>query len=277
MDEKGLEDGRGKEVTYENDSEYKSQMFVKEAKVAYKVDEEIEYEKYLNLPEMTRAEFIDGRIYYLGAPTKKHQEVLKRLSTRFENYLHGKSCDVYFAPFAVKIDFEFDQSSRNTLQPDLLVVCDDEKFSKQALNGAPDLIIEILSPSNASHDRVFKYNKYLSVGVKEYWIVDPMKEKIMVNIITGSMYSTTIYAKGDVIKVSILADLSINVTDLFEGYKGKEIVEVENARLEEQMKAEAKVEAQKLETAKRMLESGISIEQVAQITGLDFEKLRKLC
>jgi len=270
MDEKEWEKDIGKEITYETDS--KLLGFVNEAKVAYQEDEEIEYEKYLNLPKMIRAEFINGKIYYLGTPNLKHQELLMRLSLRFGNYLHGKSCKVFFAPFAVKIDFEFDKLSKNTLQPDLLIICDDEKLSKQSVNGAPDLVVEILSPSNHKHDKIFKFNKYLSVGVKEYWIVDPIKEEILVNILTNSMYSTTIYVKGDVINLTILADLNINVTDLFEGYKGKEIIEIEMAREEEQ----AKAEAEKLEVAKKFLKTGISIEQIVEITGISFEVIQKL-
>ena len=271
MDKKELgKEGKGAEITYEIES--KELPVVNKARAAYIVDADAEYEKFLNLPEMTRAEFIDGKIYYLGEPSLKHQELSIRLSARFHNYLHGKSCRVYAAPFGVKIDFDFDPFSKNTLQPDLLVICDSDKLDEKGLNGTPDLVIEILSPSNFRHDKIFKYNKYRSVGVKEYWIVDPIEEEVSVNILNSDQYVSRKYIKGDIIKVSILDNLYINVTDLFEGYKGAEIVEVEMARKEERMKAEAK----QFETAKKLFEIGLSIEQIVETMELDFEVVQKL-
>ena len=228
--------GNDGDVIYEQI--HKEPMFVKEAQVDYNVDVEKEYVKYLKLPEMTRAEFIDGKIIYLGEPSIKHQELVGELHTRLSIYLHKKPCKVYVAPVGVKIDFEFDPGSRNTLQPDLLVVCDEEKIDARGINGVPDLVIEILSPSNISHDKIVKYTKYFKAGVKEYWMVDPMKEEVNVNILTPNRYISTTYKKGDIIKVSILDDLYINVTDLFEGSAGDEIVEVEKASEEERKKAD---------------------------------------
>lgn len=276
-------DEKDKEIAYKIDNSEKEPLVVKEARTAvYTVDAEAEYEKFLSLPEMLRVEFIDGQIYYLAAANTNHQKLLGRLAARFHNYLHGKSCDVYMAPFDVKIDFDFNPSSKNTLQPDLLIICNDEKLSKQGLNGAPDFVIEILSPSDPSHDKVFKYNKYLSVGVKEYWIVDPVKEEIIVNLLISNRYMAKVYAKGDAIKVSILDDLYIDVTDIFEGYKGDEIVEVETARKQEHASAEsreqlareeerAKAEAEKLEIAKRLLDVGFTTKHIAEITGIDLK------
>ena len=258
-------------------------------------NEETEYEKYQNLPEGTHAEFIDGKIYYLDSPNTKHQRTSRRLMSRFDIYLQGKTCEAFQAPFDVKIDFEFDKSSETTLQPDILIICDDEKLDEKGVFGAPDLVIEILSPSNPDHDKVKKFEKYLLAGVKEYWIVDPIREEINVYLLDYGRYEETTYVKGDVIKVSILDNLHIDVTDLFEGYIGVEIPEVKAARKEEREKAiemeklareeerEKAVEMEMLareeerkEMAKRLLDTGGSIEQAARITGLALEVIQQL-
>jgi len=146
-------------------------------------------------------------------------------------------------------------------------VCDDEKLNEKGLDGSPDLVIEILSKSTARRDRVIKYNEYLEAGVKEYWIVDPTREEVVVNLLKSGKYVARTYGKGDVIKVSVLDDLYINVADLFEGYKGDEIEEVEAAREEERVKAEAG----KLDIAKRLLAMGLSIEDVSKGADLDYD------
>jgi len=193
---------------------------------------------------------------------------------RFGIYLHGKSCTVYFAPFDVRIDLGLGKDS--VVQPDLVVICDLELLDEKGLNGAPDLVIEILSPSNPIHDEVRKYNKYLSVGVKEYWIVDPKKEEVTVNLLKSGYYESIIYVKGDRIKVSVLADLLINVADLFKGYKGNEIVEVEEARKQEREityqrldQEQRKAECEKLQKIKRFLNMGLLAGDIAK--GLDVD------
>ena len=311
MDKKDLEEGvakngKGDDIKYEIQTTGKETLVVKEPGAAeYKIDVDAEYEKYLNLPEMLRVEFIDGQIYYLGEPSRKHQELLGELHARFYNYLHGKPCKVYMAPFGVKIDFDFNPCSKNTLQPDLLVICKDEKLDDKGLNGAPDLVVEILSPSNFRHDRVFKYQKYMTVGVKEYWLVDPMKEVVDVNLLKSGRYRAKTYVKGDVIRVSILDDLYINVTDLFDGYEGDEIKEIELVREEERSKAEAEMaellqqaetekaellqqtdaektellqqtEAEKVANAGKMIEDGLSAEMIERYTGLSAEEIKLL-
>ena len=247
----------------------KGYLFVNEQPVeAYSVEEEKKrycYQDYLDWPEDERVELIDGQIFVMSAPSKRHQELKRVLCQRFSNYLHNKECEVFDAPFDVKIDF--DMSKDSVVQPDILVVCDKTKFDEKGLNGAPDLVVEILSPSNRSHDLVKKYNKYREVGVQEYWIVDPDKEEIMVNLLSDdkSHYVTKTHKKGEEIKVHILDNLNINVTDLFDGYQGKEIVEVEVARNEE-----------RLETARRLVSMGLSVANVAQGSGLSIEEVEQL-
>jgi len=259
MKNKDLEKcGKGEGVVYEVDDSEKNPMTIQEASLAsYQVERIYTYEDYLNWPEDERVELIDGKIYYMSAPSEKHQQLLRDLALRFGIYLHGKSCTVYFAPFDVRIDLGLGKDS--VVQPDLVVICDLELLDEKGLNGAPDLVIEILSPSNPIHDKVRKYNKYLSVGVKEYWIVDPKKEEVTVNLLKSGYYKSIIYVKGDRIKVGVLADLFINVTDLFKGYRGVEIAEVEKAREEERKTAEN----EKLEVARSLLQSGMSTTDVS--------------
>jgi len=277
MDEKDFKknkekDGKGKDIVYGTDPpQFDHFIFKEPSTAAYSIDAErermakreminVEYQKYLNLPEMTRAEFVDGKIIYLGEPNRKHQELLGTLQARFHNYLHGKTCEVYLAPFGVKIDFDSNPNSKNTLQPDLLVICDMEKLDDNGLNGTPDLVIEILSPSTASYDKGFKYKKYMLTGVKEYLLVDPDRETVTVNILISGNYMSRVYKKGEVIKVSILDTLYINVTDLFEGYKGAEIEEVEVAREEEREKSKARLEEIRKKSKARLEEKREKVE-----------------
>jgi Uma2 family endonuclease len=267
MNEKNFEKEKGKDITYEVD--LKTSMICEPVSV-YKVDRIYTYEDYLNWPEDERIELIDGKIYHMSAPTKRHQELLIRLSSRFHNYLHGRSCEVYFAPFDVRIDLDLGKDS--VVQPDLVVICDDEKLDEKGLNGAPDLLIEVLSKSTAGKDRGIKYNKYLAVGVKEYWIVDPVREVVMVNTLNDGKYDVRTYIKGDVIKPSVLDDLYVNVADLFEGRKGREIVEIETVRKEAQQKGEA----EKIEIAKKLLKMEISMEQISEITGFNLKMIQSV-
>ena len=246
---------------YQEMLEKQGYLFVNDPPAEGLADKYYTYEDYLNWPEDERIELIDGKIYYMAAPNQQHQELSRRLSSRFDNYLHGKKCDSFSAPFDVRIDFMIGNES--VVQPDLLVVCDKNKLDGRGLNGAPDFIIEILSPSNRSHDLVRKYNKYLEVGVQEYWIVDPLKEAVAVNLLTDDkkQYLTTTFKKGDEIKVDVLDELTINVTDLFDGYRGKEIVEVETA---------------KLKIARKMLESGLTVVQISEIIDLSVAEITKI-
>jgi len=274
MDKKDLkgevEEGKGKDIIYEIDDSEKEPLVIKEARAAYSVDRIYTYEDYLNWPSDERIELIDGKIHYMSAPTKTHQTLLGRLSNRFGNYLHGKSCDYYFAPFDVRIDLDLGKDS--VVQPDLVVVCDDEKLTEKGLDGSPDLVIEILSKSTARRDRIIKYNKYLEASVKEYWIIDPDREEVVVNLLRTSKYTARTYVKGDVVQVNVLDDLYINVTDLFDGSRGADIVEIKEVREEERVKAEA----DKLEISKKLLQAGMRIGQVVEITGLNLEVIQEL-
>lgn len=168
---------------------------------------------YYNLPEDVRAELIDGNlIYNQAAPSRIHQTILMELSGTIRDYLKAKGgvCRVYPAPFAVKL-----KENRDTIvEPDISVICDPDKLTDHGCTGAPDWIIEIISPSTSSHDYVRKLNLYMDAGVREYWIVDPQSEKILVYHLEQTEFKVDSYTFQDKIKVYIYDDLYIDFTEL---------------------------------------------------------------
>ena len=170
-------------------------------------------EDYYNLPEDVRAELIDGQIYYMSAPNRIHQEILMFLSKMIANYIDSKkgTCKVYPAPFAVKL---FENNDKTIVEPDISVICDPKKQTDRGCDGAPDWIIEIVSPGTASHDYIRKLNLYADAGVVEYRIVDPRSEKIFVYYLTQSEIGADSYTFQDKIKVGIYDDLWIDFKEL---------------------------------------------------------------
>lgn len=133
---------------------------------------------YWSLPEGARAELIDGRLWDLASPSRVHQEILSELSFRFKSHIaaHEGPCKVYQAPFAVNL-FADDSTF---VEPDLSVVCDRSKLSDRGCEGAPDLVVEVVSPSNPGMDYITKLNLYKEAGVREYWICDPQSQRTLV-------------------------------------------------------------------------------------------------
>ena len=168
---------------------------------------------YYNLPENVRAELIDGQIYYMSAPSRIHQEILMFLSKTIANYIDSKKgpCKVYPAPFAVKL---FVDDNRTVVEPDISVICDPNKLTDRGCTGAPDWIVEIVSPSNSSHDYIRKLNLYADAGVWEYWIVNPMNQSVYVYFLEDDKFRTTAYTLQDKINVNIYDDLWIDFTEL---------------------------------------------------------------
>ncbi len=167
---------------------------------------------YYNLPEDIRAELIDGQIYYLAAPSRIHQKISSELYTSINHYIKSKGglCEAYYAPFAVKL-----RSDRNTIvEPDISVICSPDKLTDKGCTGAPDWIIEIVSPSNPGDDYVRKLNLYMDAGVYEYWIVDPQTESILVYFLEQTNFHVEKYTFNDKIKVGIYNDLYIDFAEL---------------------------------------------------------------
>lgn len=170
-------------------------------------------EDYYNLPENIHAELIDGYlIYNQAAPNRIHQTILGELYTTINNYFKSKggACRVYPAPFAVKLR----ENRKTIVEPDISVICDKNKLTDRGCTGAPDWIIEIISPGNSSHDYIRKLNLYADTGVREYWIVDPVKSRIFVYFLEKDKFEIETFTFHDTIKANIYDDLYIDFTEL---------------------------------------------------------------
>ena len=133
---------------------------------------------YWNLPDGQRAELIDGQFYNMAPPSRIHQEISYQISRFLGNYIesNGGKCRVYPAPFAVNLDAD----DKDWVEPDISVICDPNKLTDRGCSGAPDLIFEIVSPSSRRMDYNIKNALYAQSGIREYWIVDPVKERVTV-------------------------------------------------------------------------------------------------
>jgi Uma2 family endonuclease len=142
------------------------------------LQDEFTVEDYLELPEEERMELIDGVIYDLGAPTDKHQIIGDEIQSRFRDYIRKEKgkCITITSP----IDVQLDCDNRTMVQPDVVIVCDRNKFKNGRIFGAPDLVVEVLSNSTKKKDIFIKGEKYWSAGVREYWLVDPLKKMVTV-------------------------------------------------------------------------------------------------
>lgn len=164
-----------------------------------------------SLPEGSRAELIDGQIYYMAPPTRNHQKILSFLHAAIYHHIaqNEGDCEVYPAPFAV---FLFADDSKY-LEPDISVVCDKHKLNDHGCSGAPDWIIEIVSPASRRMDYYTKLSLYRSAGVREYWVADPMKQTVLVYDMEHDS-APAIYSFADSIKANIYDDLWIDFRKL---------------------------------------------------------------
>lgn len=163
-----------------------------------------------NLPEGTRAELIDGQIYYMAPPSRIHQEIAGTLYRKIANYIESKkgSCKPYIAPFAVFLN----ENDKNYVEPDISVICDKSKLTDSGCVGTPDWIIEVVSPSSRRMDYFTKLFKYRSAGVREYWIVDPAKDRVTVwNFENDDNNEFTL---SDSVKAGIYSDLVIDFSQI---------------------------------------------------------------
>lgn len=163
------------------------------------------------LPEGQRAELIDGVIYDMAPPNRIHQEIISELHYKIADYIkkNNGSCKVYPAPFAVFLNAD----SKNYVEPDISVICDKDKLNDKGCNGAPDWIIEIVSPSTKRIDYGVKLFKYRTAGVREYWIVNPITNTVNVYDLKTEELSD-LYTFDDDINVCIYEDLIINISEL---------------------------------------------------------------
>lgn len=173
----------------------------------------------LTWDESERIEIINGEAFAMAPPSRIHQEILTGLFGQLYDYLKGKKCKVYPAPFGVRLfeeDGDYPEDVDTMVEPDISVVCDPDKLDDHGCKGAPDLIIEILSPSTRRNDRMTKFNLYQRAGVREYWIVDPDSKDVQSFVLDGGRYFVNGYGTADdKMKVDVLEDCVIDLSAVF--------------------------------------------------------------
>lgn len=162
------------------------------------------------LPDGERAELVNGRIYDMAPPSRKHQRIAIELSTLINNYIKKNkgSCEVNIAPFAVFLE----EQNKSYVEPDISVICDKSKLTEKGCNGAPDWVIEIVSPSSRQMDYYRKLMLYHDGGVREYWVVDPDKQ--VITVYDFQEETMTEYGFSDRIKAGIYEDFEIDFSKI---------------------------------------------------------------
>ncbi len=173
--------------------------------------ETITLEQYEALPENRRVEVFDGVIFDMASPSQIHQTLSMELSNILYNYIKNKkgACQIFSAPFDVKLS----DRPLTIVQPDIIIICDKDKLDGKRCNGAPDFIIEIVSPATPSDDYIRKLYYYKNAGVREYWIVDPRRMTVTVNYFESDIVSVQ-YPFDSIVKANIYDDLYINFSGI---------------------------------------------------------------
>ncbi len=169
--------------------------------------------------ENERIELIDGEAYMMAPPSRIHQKISFEIGRQIGNYLEGKKCEVYPAPFGVRLfekDGDAPEDVGTMVEPDISVVCDKSKLDKHGCKGAPDMVVEVLSPSTLRHDRFVKLGLYQWAGVREYWIVEPETQTVQVYTLeNGILQPRAFYGPEDVAKVNVLEGCFIELAKVF--------------------------------------------------------------
>ncbi|MDR0453048.1 MAG: Uma2 family endonuclease [Treponema sp.] len=177
------------------------------------------YADYLGWETDKRYELIDGEAYMMSSPSVRHQTISRELLVQFGNFLKGKPCEVFAAPLDVRLFPREDGGDNTVVQPDLLVVCDKAKLEdNRSCRGAPDLVIEIFSPSNTNSILLLKFNQYLAAGVREYWVIVPETRTVQVHILgeDAGHYISTVHAGAGALDVSVLPGLRVDFAPVWD-------------------------------------------------------------
>ena len=189
--------------------------------LAEKLEDRFTYGQYYGWDDGERWELIDGEAYNMSpGPGMRHQRISFEINGVFWNYLKGKPCRAFAAPFDVRLpDFENQDNYDvpTVVQPDLVVICDEKKLDDRGCRGAPDLVVEILSPSTSRKDIGVKFALYERHGVREYWVIYPAEESLMIFTLgeDGKFGRPQGYGRGDVATSSVLVGLELDVEEVF--------------------------------------------------------------
>lgn len=180
------------------------------------------YADYLTWKIDDMMELIRGKAFKwaAAAPGMSHQKVSLRLASALFTFLKGKPCQVFRAPFDVRFPVKSKKSDEidTVLQPDLCVVCDESKLDEAGCIGAPDLVVEILSPGNNRKELKLKYEVYEESGVKEYWVIHPTEQTLLVyTLVNGKYQPSGLFVAGDVVESTCIEGFKLNLEEIFEG------------------------------------------------------------
>jgi Uma2 family endonuclease len=162
-----------------------------------------------------RYELIDGTAFAMSSPNTEHQRISMILSAKLFNFFEGKPCRPFAAPFDVRLFYEEDESDDTVVQPDLVVVCDPAKLGKEGCNGAPDLVIEILSPSNSAIEMHLKLDLYQDAWVQEYRVIDPEQKLIEVFRLNNGHFEPSILRIDNTLQSGLFPELAIPLKTIF--------------------------------------------------------------
>jgi len=184
------------------------------------------YADYFKWKFEERVELIKGKIFRMSpAPNRMHQKITGKLFNRVSTFLEGSRCEVYIAPFDVRLPRRSadDRQIFTVLQPDVCVICDRSKLDDRGCIGAPDLVVEVLSPGNNAKELKNKYEVYEEAGVREYWVVSPQNQWLRIYTLTdGRFIESPYYVAGDTATSTVLTGFALDVSDMFRGVSGEE-------------------------------------------------------
>ena len=173
------------------------------------------YADYLVWKIKERVELLKGKILEMSVPSPIHQEISGNLQGALFVFLKNSKCKLYTAPFDVRFPQKGESQVYTVVQPDWCVVCDFEKIDSKGCVGAPDLVVEILSPGNSKKEMKSKFALYQEEGVREYWIVDPERELVFVYVADNKKFKPTIPIADDYVYSTIFPDFKIHTSDVF--------------------------------------------------------------
>jgi Uma2 family endonuclease len=182
-------------------------------------NDRISVEEYFEIRESSDEllEYIDGFVYMSPSPSTKHQRISRKLLVKFGMFLEEKPCEVFHAPFDIELKNEKMEGTKIVI-PDLSIICEKSGFTDARYVGVPNLIVEILNPSNQTHDLITKLNLYMNYGVKEYWIVNPMLNSVSVYALNEEEMYEQHDMKTEIgsITSNILPDFRVNLSEIFQ-------------------------------------------------------------
>jgi len=160
-------------------------------------------------------ELIYGKTFAKAGANKRHQAILLELSSQFRNVLYGKPCKVYPVSFGVRLFYKGDESDDTVVKPDICIVCDEKKQGQEDCLGAPDMVVEVLSPSDTAIEMERKFRLYQKAGVREYWVIDPENNGLIVYIFKKDGISINSFDNRKAVPMGILPGISVNLEAVF--------------------------------------------------------------